>query len=162
MASHPFSVGTPGLLPPLTYWALSQRKAGPCWCWAGACQPVSAQPPGGALRKGLAPWTPLMHSLHSPFSCPHCSSNKGVFLHLLHCHLCHLPWRVLWEGRRGTILGDLGSPGRDGSGQNLGIIKVLLSKIKTHCLLLSSLPLSGEGVWGTPVLLRSPLSNSPV
>lgn len=129
-------------LPP-THEAFSQGRAGPCWCQAGACQPVSAQPPGGALRKAPAPRTPPLTLSHSASpSRVHTALPIKVFLllHLLHCQLCHLPWRVPWEEKRGPILGDLGSHGGDGSWRNLGI-KVLLSEIQGHCLLLSSRPL---------------------
>lgn len=64
---------------PLTHEALSQRREGPCWCRARACQPVSAQPPGWVLKKALAPWVPpLRHSQSTPFSCAHRSSRKGA------------------------------------------------------------------------------------
>lgn len=59
-------------------------------------------------------------------------------------------------GRRGTILGDMGSHGGNSSGRNLGIIKVLLSKVQSHCLLSSSWPLWRRNVWDSPPLWPLP------
>ena len=121
---------------------------------AGACQPVSSQPSGGALKKALAPWTPpLAHSHSIPPSRVHTGLPVKVFLlhHLLHCHLCHLPWRVPWLGRRGTILGDVGSHGGNSSGRNLGIKKCCY--LKSRAIVFFHPPgLSGEGMCGILLL----------
>uniref|UniRef100_A0A287BJM3 Hsp70-binding protein 1 n=1 Tax=Sus scrofa TaxID=9823 RepID=A0A287BJM3_PIG len=74
--------------------------------------------------KALAPWTPPLTCSHSIPPSVHTALLIKVFLlHPLHCPLCHLPWRVPWERRRGMILGDLGSSGGDRSRLNLGIKK---------------------------------------
>lgn len=108
----------------LIHEALSIGAQGLGGAGPGASPPVSAQLPGGALRKALAPWTPPLTCSHSIPPSVHTALLIKVFLlHPLHCPLCHLPWRVPWERRRGMILGDLGSSGGDRSRLNLGIKK---------------------------------------
>lgn len=122
---------------PLTHEALSQRREGPCWCRAGACQPVSAQSPGWVLKKALPPWIPpLTHSHSTPPSCVHTALPVKVFLllRLLHCHLRHLAWRVPWLGRRGTIGGSREPRREQQWAEPWNNKKLLLSKVRSHCL----------------------------
>lgn len=142
---------------PLTHEALSQRREGPCWCRARACQPVSAQPPGWVLKKALAPWVPpLRHSQSTPLLVctplfqERCSSSSACFT----ATFVTSPAECLGWGR-GAQSGGLGSQAGNSSGRTLGKIKVLLSKVRSHCLS-SSQRLWRGSVWDTRPSLCTP------
>lgn len=141
---------------PLTHEALSQRREGPCWCRARACQPLSTQPPGWVLKKALAPWIPpLPHSHSTPLL-------MSTLLFQLRCS-SSTSFTATFVASPGECLGrgggaqseDLGSQGGNSSGRNLGIIKMLLSKVRSHCLS-SSQHLWRGSVWDTRPSLCPP------
>ena len=124
------------------------------------CPGVSASlysAPRAGAEKGAGSLDPASHALllPFPFSCPHCSSSKGV--------PPPPPSRPTFVASPGECLGrgggaqsaDLGSQGGDSIGQNLGKIKMLLSKVRSHCLS-SSQRLWRGSVWDTRPSLCPP------